>query len=206
MKFSSILILTWLVSVTITLQADSLLDQGRSNPASYYTPEKRPRPTYDFQLHDTILVDISILDTIEFAKKIGTDRQLSFGAKLKSFITDFKTTKAQLPDISIETDDQYDAKGNKTDLSKVRIQIPAEVIEILPNGDLVIDATRTVWSGEDAANVRMGGRVNPKYILKDMVRSDKILGLYVNTDSEGPLTDNQKRGMITKFFQSFRLF
>ncbi len=189
---------------------DSLLNQDRSIPASPYMLGARPPKAYNFQIHDTVMLDISIKDTLEFTKKLDTKKDVSLAAKIKSWITDFRTTEKVLPNVELEGKNDFKTKGSKTDESKVSISIPAEVVEILPNGDLVLDAARTVMHGEDTASVRLGGRVSPRYVSRlggmDRVSSDRILDLTVKTESKGPLSDNEKRGLITRLFTAFPLF
>lgn len=200
-RFAAILILS-----TSLLFGDSLLNKN-SNPN---VREERPRPVYDYRLHDTVIMKVSYKDTIEFTKKQDTDKKVSLGAKIKSFITDFKTAPARLPNVEVESESQYETEGRKKDEKKVTIQIPSEIVEILPNGDLVLDAARTVMNGEDTATVRIGGRVNPKFVRmvngKEVISSEDILELNIKTDASGPLSENERRGFITKFFQAFSPF
>jgi len=211
MKLSQVLCL---VIICGGLNADSLLDpqvlskQG-SSPSSQFKKAKRERPTYDYRVHDTIMVNVSVDDTIEFSKKQDYKRDNSWGTEFKSFIDNFGgAAKPSLPKVELESQSEVKANGKKTDGSKVRLNVPCEIIEILPQGDLVIEGARTISSDSTLATVRIGGRVNPKYInqVTDVVDSESILDLQVKTDFEGPLADNQKRGFIGKLLDKFKLF
>jgi len=187
-----------------SLSADSLLNRGDESTSPY---KKRPRAriVYDYRVHDTIILDISIKDTLEFTKKHDTKRDLSWGAKIKNFITHFGgQNETGLPNVEIESKNEFKSDGKKKDGSNVRLKIPAEVIELLPNGDLVLEAKRTIWISEDSATVRVGGRVNPKFIENDAVAGENMLQLAVSTESKGPLSDNEKRGFISRFLDKFK--
>lgn len=190
------------------IHADSLLGKAKTkSQSSPYNKKKRDRKTYDYQVGDTVIMNISIKDTWEFTRKFDTKRDMSWAAKFKSFITHFGgATKKSPPDVQFEASNEKKTDGKSREESKVRFKIPAEVIEIMPNGDLVLDAARNVNLSQDAALVRVGGRVNPKYIKEDMVDSDNILQLHVKTIGDGPLNDNRKRGFIIKFLEQFRPF
>jgi len=194
--------------------SDSLLDpqvlgNSASSPSSQFKRAKRERPVYDFRIRDTIMVNVNIDDTIEFTKKQDYKRDKSWGARFKSLVDNFGgAAKASLPDLEIEAENEVKSDGKKTDGSKVRLEVPCEIIEILPHGDLVLEGSRRVNADDSVANVKVGGRVNPKFInpVTDIVMSESILQLQVSTDFEGPLADNQKDGFISKLLDKFKLF
>jgi len=159
MKLSQVLCL---VIICGGLNADSLLDpqvlskQG-SSPSSQFKKAKRERPTYDYRVHDTIMVNVSVDDTIEFSKKQDYKRDNSWGTEFKSFIDNFGgAAKPSLPKVELESQSEVKANGKKTDGSKVRLNVPCEIIEILPQGDLVIEGARTISSDSTLATVRIG--------------------------------------------------
>jgi len=194
--------------------SDSLLDpqvlsNAASSPSSQFKRAKRERPVYDFRLRDTIMVNVNIDDTIEFSKKQDYKRDKTWGAQFASLIDNFGgATKTSLPILEIEAENVVKSNGKKTDGSKIRLDVPCEIIEILPHGDLVLEGSRRVNADDSVANVRVGGRVNPKYIdpATDIVMSESILQLQVSTDFEGPLAENQKDGFISKLLEKFKLF
>lgn len=196
------------------LFSDSLLDpqvlsNAASSPSSQFKRTKRERPTYDYRIHDTIMVNVNIDDTIEFTKKQDYKRDKSWATEFKSWIDNFGgATKPSLPKFEVESENEVKSDGKKRDGSRVRLDVPCEIIEILPHGDLVLEGSRNISSDDTQAMVRVGGRVNPKYInpLTDVVVSESILDLQVKTDFEGPLADNQKHGFISKLLSKFKLF
>jgi flagellar basal body L-ring protein FlgH len=215
MKFSSFFIGAALSLCSSTLTADSLLDMplldtpNLSSPSSPFIARPRARATYDFRIHDTITVNVNIDDTIEFSKKQDTKNDTTWALQFKNFIDNFGgATKKSLPYIDVKSKNEKKTKGSKQDGSKVRLDVPCEVIEILPTGDLVVEGFRTVRAGENHATVRIGGRVNPKYIdqLNDTVLSERILQLEVKTAYSGPLADNEKRGFVSKLLDKFKIF
>jgi flagellar L-ring protein precursor FlgH len=194
--------------------ADSLMDQpvldsAKSSPTSPYKARPRARQNFDFRIHDTITVNVNIDDTISFTKKQDYKRDTSWALGFKSLIDNFSgVQKASLPDLEVESEGQSKSTGQKQEGSQVRLDVPCEIIEILPQGDLVIEGIRTVRAGTNQAEVRVGGRVNPKYIniASDTVMSERILQLEVKTDYAGPLADNEKRGLLSKLMDKLKVF
>ena len=194
--------------------ADSLLDpqvisNTASSPSSQFKRAKRQRPTYDYRLHDTIMVNVNINDTIQFTKQQDYRRDKTWANEFRTFVDNFGgAAKQSLPAIELQAQNQVRTNGQKRDGSRVRLDVPCEIIEILPHGDLLIEGSRNISSDESVAEIRVGGRVNPKYInqLTDIILSESILNLRVKTDFDGPLADNQKRGFISKLLSEFKIF
>lgn len=209
MKLITILLLLFLNPLYQGFTDSLLKNDLFSSPTSQYKKNKRKRPSYDFRIHDTITVNVNIDDTIQFSKKQDYKRDLTWAAAFKNFITHFGgQNKKELPNVEVEASNEFKSKGQKQDGSKVRIDIPCEIIEIYPNGDLSIDGFRQIQADENHAAVKLQGRVNPKYIdpINDVVLSERILELKVVTDFEGPLADNEKRGFITRLLDKFKIF
>jgi flagellar basal body L-ring protein FlgH len=215
MKRANIIIISCLGLCPSAAFSDSLLDSPvlnntqASSPGSPYVARARERPVYDFRVHDTIMVNVNINDTIQFSKKQDTKNDTNWALQFKNFIDNFGgAVKPSLPYFDIKAKSERKTKGSKQDSSKVRLDVPCEIIEILPTGDLVIEGFRTVHAANDHATVRLGGRINPKYIdaINDSVLSERILQLEVKTDYTGPLADNEKRGFVSKILDKFKIF
>jgi flagellar basal body L-ring protein FlgH len=203
-----------LISFALTTQlgwADSLLDSPvlatpTSSPSTPFKRHPRQRPVYDFRQHDTVTVNVNISDSVSFNKKMDTKRDNSWLFDVKSI---FETVDEQksFPLGELEGSAENKTKGQKSESSKIRMDIPCEIIEILPSGDLVLDGLRKVRSDENAVTVRIGGRVNPKYInpQTDVVMSERILQLDVKTIFDGPLADNEKQGWLAKILSKIKI-
>ena len=198
-----------LLSTCAVVQADSLLQSDVvSSPASSYTMQVREKPPYPYKLRDTIMMNITIKDSLEFTSKLDTKRDLGWAARIKNFITHFGgENKSEMPNVEFEAKGQLKSDGKSKEEKNILFRIPAEIIDILPNGDLVLDAARTVQISDDTAVVRVGGVASPSNISPGKeIMSEWIKQLYIKTDSDGPLSDNRKRGFIIKFLEKFRLF
>ena len=214
MKLEALFLYSAIFFCAGNLVADSLLDQPvvaspMSSPSAPYKSQPRQRPVYDFKIHDTIMVNVNIDDTIQFSKKQDTKRDTSWAMAFKSLIDNFGgAEKKSLPQIGLTSEGENKTKGDKKSGSQIRLDVPCEIVEVLPAGDLVLDGIRIVKANEDTVTVKVGGRVNPKYIdpIADSVLSERILGLNVKTDFEGPLADNEKRGFLSKLFDKFKIF
>ena len=192
--------------------ADSLLDKPalnspKTSPSSPYKRFTRQRPVFDYRLHDPITVNVNISDSVSFNKILDTKNDNSWLFDVKNIFDNFDGKQKSFTVADIESSGENKSRGQKQETSRMRLDISCEVIEILPNGDLVLDGIRTIRSDENEVTVRVGGRVNPKYVnpKTDIVMSERIMQLDVKTIFDGPLADNEKRGWLSKILSKIKI-
>ena len=80
---------------------------------------------------------------------------------------------------------------------KITTTISARVMEVLPNGNLLIEGQRALSvMGEDMQYI-LTGTVRPNDISRDnTIRSTAIADLSVQYTSTGPITKTQKKGIF----------
>jgi flagellar basal body L-ring protein FlgH len=99
------------------------------------------------------------------------------------------------PEAVFNNKNKLDNKGeaNRKDIFEARVM--AQVIDIKPNGNLVIVAWSRMRMDDEMQYLRMSGECNKQDIGADgSILSDKIYGLDVETMNEGAVKDAVKRG------------
>jgi len=83
-----------------------------------------------------------------------------------------------------------DGKGASTMSSSVSLNLTAQVIEVLPNGVLVVQAARDITVGNDRQTVFLRGLVRPGDILpNNSIASTSISDLEVEIKGKGAVAD-----------------
>jgi flagellar L-ring protein precursor FlgH len=83
-----------------------------------------------------------------------------------------------------------DGKGASTMSSNVSLNLTAQVIEVLPNGILVVQAARDITVGNDRQTVFLRGLVRPGDILpNNSIASSSISDLEVEIKGKGAVAD-----------------
>lgn len=107
---------------------------------------------------------------------------------------DWKTEQSFKGGGSIKNDDTFSAK------------ITARIIEVLPNGNMLIEGKKTLLLANEKQNILITGIIRAKDILEDnTIDSEKISDFNVRYEGKGPIGDNQKRGLLTKVWDAFGL-
>ncbi|MGA2443415.1 MAG: flagellar basal body L-ring protein FlgH [Tepidisphaeraceae bacterium] len=173
--------------------------------ASYYdVPEPKPKL---LRKHD--LVTIVIRENSQFASNDTTDLKHSndLDALIDSYMTfglkNGPALNEHLPTTPIEmkTSGQRDFKGTaaleRDDTFTGRIT--AEVIDVKPNGTLILQATEEIKTDEEEQRVTLIGTCRVDDITPDnTVLSNQIYNLSLDKQHKGAVKDTGTRGLFTR--------
>lgn len=115
------------------------------------------------------------------------------------------THKGQLPGIGAGGTSSYSGGGDVSNSQSLSARAAVTVIDVLPNGNLVLEGVRVVtFSGETQYFV-LRGIVRTDDIARDnSVISTNIADARVEFYAEGSLTEAQKRGWLAKVYEKVR--
>lgn len=165
------------------------------------------------------LITIKIIETYQSSNNVkqGSSKSSSIKAginKLFGYENQFKKAlplpsgfdPTQLVDGSLST--STSGQGQIQRQSTILATISARVVEVLPNGNLVIQGVRTIKRNRDLEYITITGIVRPQDIDSDnSVESTKISDLYIEYSGKGPSSEAASGpGIITRLLQLFWLF
>jgi flagellar L-ring protein precursor FlgH len=92
--------------------------------------------------------------------------------------------------------------------SRIVATVTARVVEVLPNGNLIIQGVRTIKRNRDLEYITLTGIVRPQDVDSDnSVLSSKVSDLYIEYSGKGPNSEAASGpGIITRLLQLFWLF
>ncbi len=165
------------------------------------------------------LITIRIVETYQSSNNVkqGSSKSSSIKAginKLFGYENQFQKTlplpsgfdPAHLVDGSLST--STSGQGQIQRQSTILATISARVVEVLPNGNLVIQGVRTIKRNRDLEYITITGIVRPQDIdANNSVDSTKISDLYIEYSGKGPNSEaTSGPGIITRLLQLFWLF
>ncbi|MFN7181093.1 MAG: flagellar basal body L-ring protein FlgH [Planctomycetota bacterium] len=205
-KILTIVLILQGVTVDSLLFPDSLL---KNNENIYSQTKKR-----QFQKHDLITVIISEETIANVRGSTKSDRRTRWEWALNEFIrlasqgniTETKlepTARGSKPKVNMDSRLRNDNTASTQHSTTFESKLQAEIVEILPNGNLVIEAKKAVKINDEEETVIVKGVVSQEDIgLDNSVRSEKVASVEINFNSKGTVGDNQKRGWLTKILNS----
>jgi len=101
----------------------------------------------------------------------------------------------------IKSSDQYATAGSTDKRDTLVTTISAEVVEVLPNGNLYIEARRSIVINEETQMVVLSGIVRGRDISgQNTIASNKIANAQINYTGRGPIARRQRPGILNKVF------
>lgn len=140
------------------------------------------------------------------AKKTGMD------AAVEAFLyspdaSKLLTKKGKMPALKINTQQDFEGGGRISNNEKVTARIAVRVIDLLPNGNLVIEGTRQIaFSGETQDAVLRGVVRKEDITANNTVFSYNIADATIRYISKGTVTDNQRKGWFTRVWEKVTPF
>ena len=80
-------------------------------------------------------------------------------------------------------------------------QITVTIVEVLPNDNLVIEGTQSIWQNRDEHKITLRGIIRRDDVLMDnTVPSTRVADATIKFDGKGPLNAKQRQGILTQIF------
>jgi flagellar L-ring protein precursor FlgH len=191
------LISGFLIFIIGSVFCDSIF---KSNETIYTQTKRR-----QFQKHDLITIIISESTITSIKGAVNSDKRTRWEWAVNEFLKlAYKNnkidTKENKPKINYENRLRNDNTASQQHSTSFVSKVQAEVVEVLPNGNLVIEAKKVYKINEEEETMLLRGVVSQEDIgIDNTVRSEKIASVELKFDSKGTVGDIQKRGWLTKF-------
>lgn len=101
----------------------------------------------------------------------------------------------------------FQGGGTINNSETIQARITVQVIDVLPNGNLVVEGTRSVSVADEEQKMVLTGIVRPTDIQPDnTVLSSYVADARILFYGKGTLSNNQRKGLITRFLEWVNLF
>ena len=148
-------------------------------------------------LGDILTVVIEIDDEAEMRNSTSRTREGSEEAGIEAFFGMGKVLPPGItklsPEIGIEGESQYKGNGSTRRNEKLTLRVAATVVEVLPNGHLVIQGDQEVRVNYELRDLQITGIVRPMDISRyNEIPYDRIAGARIGYGGRGQLTSAQQ--------------
>lgn len=104
-----------------------------------------------------------------------------------------------IPDLGFSSEQAGSTSGQSSVSTSLTANVTAKVVKVLDNGNLVIEAQRTVVTNEEKQEITLTGTVRPQDIEADnTVLSTYLSDVSIKQTGKGAVGDRQKEGIISK--------
>ena len=117
------------------------------------------------------------------------------------------THKGKLPALKLGAQQNFEGGGAISNAERVTARIAVRVVDVLPNGNLVIEGTRQIaFSGETQDAILRGVVRKEDVAANNTVFSYNIADATIRYISKGTISDNQRKGWFTKVWEKITPF
>ena len=104
-------------------------------------------------------------------------------------------------DFSASSSTAFSGKGEAANNNVFTGSMTVTVIDVMPNGNLLVSGEKQVAIGHEQEFVRISGVVNPSFVdASNSVESSKIADARIEYKSSGQVSDGQVMGWLARFF------
>ncbi|MDD0812044.1 flagellar basal body L-ring protein FlgH [Curvibacter sp. RS43] len=173
----------------------SLFQPGMTS-ASMFMDRRKPR-----SIGDTLKVDIA--ESINASNALSTDNSRDNamavkGPGVKGVGSGIIRSLLNL-DASASGSDSYKGTGKTTDSSSFTGQLAATVINVLPNGNLVVAGERSVALNGGVRTLRFSGVVDPKDLKSgNVVASSDVVNARLEMAGQGDVSEAAQRNWLQR--------
>lgn len=172
-----------------------------------------PEPR-QFAVHDLITVIVRESIENESDAELETEKSVSLQGIISAFpnlqlsdLADFQLKPSRFndgtPQLDLSLDSEFEGEGEYERKDTFTTRITSRIIDIKPNGTLVLEARKFIRSDDESVNVVMTGTCRKNDITADnTILSTQIYDLRLIKEHKGELRNSTKKGWITKFFDA----
>ena len=177
----------------------------QKNSSSYNLYAVAPPEAHVLKKHDLINIVVNEQSSSQTNGKSDQERAVDFDAKVDAFVK-FNLAKLSLqggaqganpPEVKLEGSRDFKATGEYDRSDTMTTRLGAEIVDVKPNGTLVVEARRHLKIDEEEMTVVLTGECRVADVdASNAVLSTDLHDLNLEKTTKGEVRDTNKRGLI----------
>lgn len=161
---------------------------------------------------DIITIAISENTTANQSDSTATERKSSLSAAITAFLypagaTPLLTKGGSLPAMAYNSDHVHNGTGSISDSQTIVAQIAVQIIDVLPNGNLVIQGKRDTSFSHENQTIVLRGIVRPDDVLgNNTVFSYNVADATIQIIGKGAVSDTTNKGWFNRIWDKVNPF
>ncbi|MCH2148366.1 MAG: flagellar basal body L-ring protein FlgH [Phycisphaerales bacterium] len=163
-----------------------------------------------FKEHDLVQIVVRETTRIESFQGLETDKEYELVGGVKAFpgLSEYAADHIlDYTEIELAGDKEFDGEGEYAREDNLTTRLAAEVIEILPNGNLVLEARTRIKTDEEEMFTQLTGICRPEDITAaNTILSNQIFDLKVEKMHFGQVRDAANKGILARVLDAVFAF
>ena len=149
---------------------------------------------------DTITVNITESTTASAKSNNKLDKTNSATASVSAF-NRIPTSGLLGLNLDAQSANSFNGKGEAANNNVFTGNITVTVIDVMPNGNLLVSGEKQLAIGREQEFVRISGVINPSFVdAFNTIASSKIADARIEYKSAGQISEGQVMGWLARFF------
>lgn len=203
----------------VTVEPEPLPAYGPPPPPSSLAPALRetsfttvraaePRM---FQVHDLVQIIVRENSEAESSSSLETEKEAEWDGELDAFprlalsdLIDFKLRPGEFDPVELRAqyNQEFQGEGEYERKDSVSDRITARVIDVKPNGLLVLEARKEVVNDQEELTLSLTGTCRAEDVsIDNTVLSTQLYDLRLDKQHKGELRKTAKKGILTKVLE-----
>ncbi|MCB1984735.1 MAG: flagellar basal body L-ring protein FlgH [Burkholderiales bacterium] len=190
--------------VVVTEANGGIFQNISSSPVTRYTPlfeDRRARG-----VGDTIIVTLN--ERTNASKRSGSniDRSGSIDFSIPTAILGVPLNFLGGTELEAASNNTFDGQGASSSNNDFTGTITVTVIEVLPNGNLLVSGEKQIGINRGQEFIRLSGIINPINITNNTVSSVQVADARIEYRANGYIDEAQTMGWLSRFFLNISPF
>jgi flagellar L-ring protein precursor FlgH len=174
-----------------------------------------PPPPKRLALHDLVTIIVNETSRSSRSQSLETDKEYTSEAQLARFpsMSDFFEGRLIAGDahpdnlLEIDATSEFKGEGEYERADRMTARIQAEVIDIKPNGVLVLEARSSIQTDEEIQVFVLSGNCRSDDITdQNTIQSSQLHNLNIVSKNEGEVRKSAKKGLIPRALEAIFAF
>lgn len=179
-------------AVVSPVSAQSLFgNRGTNSSTSMFEDRRAPRAS---QIGDILTILVMESTSASNSSAVDTNKESTLemsgpgGLKLPGF------------SLSGDASNEFKGEGTTSRSQSIQARVSVRVVDVRPNGDLVIEGSRVIDINGESEVIYINGSINPFVIpATNMIESFRVANLQVSYKGKGVLTEGSRPGFLVRF-------
>ncbi|MBX3323785.1 MAG: flagellar basal body L-ring protein FlgH [Phycisphaeraceae bacterium] len=160
-----------------------------------------------FMKHDLITIIVDETSQQKSSQSLDTEKKSSANLTLNAILDPWELLEMRLRQgdtantklLGTDFKRKFEGDGEYARSDRFSAKITAEIIEIKPNGTLVLQATKTITKDSEVQTLVLSGVARQEDITnRNTILSSQIASLSMNLQNTGELRESSKKGFLTR--------
>ena len=182
-----------MLAATFPAAAQSLWSNNDGHTENLYFSDNKARNVGD-------ILTIIISETATTSATRSSKNSKSGSVNMQAGIGVFDFLNNIFP-ASISGNDSFKADGSSTSTNRASGRVSVTVVEVEPNGNMVVEGTQSIWQNKNEHKITLRGVVRRDDVTyANTVSSAQVADATIRFDGKGPLNSKQRQGILTQIF------